>query len=111
MPATPELLLVACRIVPATCVPWPTRSSTGDPAVKNTKPRPGRNAEPLRSGFIANGTVKSPKPGPVQSRKSYDVVRSVTPLSMTATMTSDEPPGLMSQAAGMLMASKCHCSR
>ena len=81
-PAIPTPSPWPAAITPATCVPWPSRSSLPSPP-GDTRSRPG-STEPTRSGWSAS-----------------------TPLSTTATVTSAAPGTLHSAGASRPRSSHC----
>ena len=62
MPATPTLLLVAWPMVPATWVPWPSRSSGRSSSQMKSRGDTKRLVSP-RSGAAAKGTSMTPSAG------------------------------------------------
>src|SRR5688572_33002256 len=95
-PAVPTLLLVACAMVPATCVPCPTKSS-GVPSFQMKSRGEANAAAGPRSVAREKGTETWPSDGKVttltplkvdHARGGYETVaaRCATPVSMTATM-------------------------
>ena len=84
MPATPTPLLVSARIVPVTCVPWPTWSLTS--LLFQIMLRGSTTATPSRSGWVRS-----------------------TPESITAT-TTEGSPRVVFQASGTSIWARSPCS-
>ena len=72
MPAPSRPLLVASAIVELTCVPWPSKSTTGPPPGMKTKSCGLTRRDAGRSGLTSNGIETFSIFEPVKSGKVKD---------------------------------------
>src|SRR5689334_11291829 len=108
MPAASSELFVSSPIVELTCVPCPSVSRMVAPKLV-TRSIGETSREDDRSGLVENGTTIVWIDDPFHVWKVRLPLNVVIPVSTTATMTSDLPPGLMSHAFGMSIADRFHC--